>query len=81
MARARLNTAGTKDAGAAAEAEPSPIVWSASIAMRADGTLEVHVKGETGHQMMKAAMDELRAIERLRKEPAYNFGRLRGSSD
>jgi hypothetical protein len=45
--------------------------------MREDGTLEVHVKGQTGHQMMKAAMDELRAIERLRQEPAYNFGRVR----
>lgn len=66
---------------AEAVVDPSPIAWSSSIAMRADGTLEVHVKGQTGHQMMKAAMEELRAIERLRKEPAYNFGRLQGSSD
>ncbi|APG03292.1 hypothetical protein BJI69_04795 [Luteibacter rhizovicinus DSM 16549] len=79
MAKTKLIAPQVADAEAG-EA-PSPIVWSASIAMRADGTLEVHVKGETGHQMMKAAMDELRAIERLRKEPAYTFGRLLGSSD
>ncbi len=52
----------------------SPIAWGCSIFMRQDGTLEMNIKGQTGQQMMKAAMDELHAIHRLRQEPAYGFG-------
>jgi len=61
--------------------DPFPIVWSASIAMREDGTLEVNVKGETGHHMAMAAIDALRSIDRIRQEPALSFTKVRGSSD
>jgi len=54
--------------------DPSPIAWGCNVFMRQDGTLEMEVIGETGQQMMKAAMDALHAIHRLRQEPAYNFG-------
>lgn len=70
MAKIRWNQ------GADAEgAEPPPIVWSCSVAMRADGSLETQFDGETGFQMMKAAVDALHMIDRLRQEPAYDFGR------
>jgi hypothetical protein len=42
--------------------------------MREDGSFETEFKGETGFQMMKAAIDTLHAINRLRAEPACNFG-------
>jgi hypothetical protein len=45
------------------------------VLMREDGTLETDFKGETGFQMMKAAMEALHTIDRLRREPAYDFGR------
>ena len=79
MARTRLNA--PRPADDAGDVSPSPIVWSASIAMREDGTLEVNVKGETGHHMAKAAMDALRSIDRIRQEPALSFTRVRGSYD
>lgn len=53
----------------------SPVVWSCSIAMRADGSMETDFRGETGLQMFKAAMETLQMIDRLRAEPAYSFGR------
>ena len=56
---------------------PSPIAWGCSIFMRHDGTLEMEVTGQTGQQRMKAAMNELHAIHRLRQEPAYNFGAIK----
>ncbi|MBB5356851.1 hypothetical protein HDE76_000033 [Rhodanobacter sp. ANJX3] len=52
----------------------SPIAWSCLVSMREDGTFETDFKGETGFQMMKAAMETLRAIDRVRRESAYDFG-------
>jgi hypothetical protein len=42
--------------------------------MRADGSFETQFEGETGFQMMKAAMEALHMIDRLRREPAHDFG-------
>ncbi len=53
---------------------PSPIPWSCHGLMRENGTFETNFKGETGFQMMKAAMETLRTIDRLRRERAYDFG-------
>ena len=61
--------------GSANSKNPPPIAWSCHVLMREDGTLETDFKGETGFQMMKAAMETLRAIDRLRRERAYDFGR------
>jgi hypothetical protein len=69
MARIKWNPKGSTKGE-----NPSPIAWGCSIFMRQDGTLEMEVTGQTGQQMMKAAMGELHAIHRLRQEPAYNFG-------
>lgn len=52
----------------------SPVVWGCHVLMREDGSFETEFKGETGFQMMKAAVDTLHAINRLRAEPACNFG-------
>lgn len=60
--------------GSANRKNPSPIVWSCLVFMREGGTFETDFKGETDLQMMKAAMDTLHAIHRLRQEPAYDFG-------
>jgi len=49
------------------------LVWGCHVYLREDGTLEMKVLGETGHAMAMAALDELRRIERLRREPAYSF--------
>ncbi|BDU22932.1 hypothetical protein DYGSA30_43890 [Dyella sp. GSA-30] len=49
--------------------------------MREDGTLETYFEGQTGLQMMGAAINELHAIERLRREPAYDFGAGRQSNN
>ena len=54
--------------------KPSPIAWGCLVFMREDGTFETDFKGETGFQMMKAAMETLHAIDRLRREQAYDFG-------
>jgi len=62
----------------ASNKNPSPIAWSCLVFMREDGSFETDFKGETGFQMMKAAMDTLHAIDRLRREPAYDFGRDQG---
>jgi hypothetical protein len=43
--------------------------------MREDGPFEPQFKGETGFMMMKGAMDVLHTIDRLRSEPAYDWGR------
>jgi hypothetical protein len=64
---------------AIAERKPSSVIWSCSIAMHADGTLETDFHGETGMQIFKAGMDTLQMIERLRAEPGYDFGRGRKS--
>ena len=64
--------------GTANSKNPSPIAWSCLVFMREDGTFETDFKGETGFQMMKAAMETLRTIDRLRRERAYDFGRDRG---
>lgn len=80
MAKTKSISHSPRAADAVETADPSPIVWSASIAMREDGTLEVNVKGETGHHMAKAAMDALRSLDRIRQEPALSFTRGRGSS-
>jgi len=64
--------------GSANSKNPSPIAWSCLVFMREDGTFETDFKGETGFQMMKAAMETLRTIDRLRRERAYDFGRDRG---
>jgi len=61
--------------GSANSKNPPPIAWSCHVLMREDGTLETDFKGEAGFQMMKAAMETLRAIDRLRRERAYDFGR------
>jgi hypothetical protein len=52
----------------------SPVVWACHILMREDGSFETEFKGETGFQMLRAAFDALRAIDRLRSEPPCNFG-------
>ena len=39
---------------------------------------ETFFKGQTGFEMMKAAVEALRNIERLRMEPAYDFGANKG---
>ena len=53
----------------------SPIAWGCCIYMREDGSFETEFKGETGFMMMKGAMDALHAIERVRSEPASDWGR------
>jgi hypothetical protein len=58
--------------------EPLPVVWGCEVFMRANGTFETFFKGQTGFEMMKAAVEALHAIERLRMEPAYDFGANRG---
>jgi len=65
--------------GSAENKTQSPIAWSCHVLMREDGTLETDFKGETGYQMMKAAMEALYTIDRLRREPAYDFGRKPGA--
>lgn len=60
--------------GPSKEASESPIVWGCHVFMREDGTLETDFKGETGFQMMKAAIEALHMIERLRREQPYGFG-------
>jgi hypothetical protein len=57
----------------------SPVVWACEVFMRADGTFETSFKGQTGFAMMKAAVDALHSIDRIRREPAYDFGAGRGS--
>jgi hypothetical protein len=54
--------------------KPSPIAWGCYVYMREDGSFETEFKGETGFLMMKAAVDVLHTIDRLRREPAYDFG-------
>jgi hypothetical protein len=54
---------------------PSPIAWGCYIYMREDGSFETDFKGQTGLEMMRGAMDVLHAIDRLRSEPAYDWGR------
>lgn len=56
-------------------APPAPIAWGCYVYMREDGSFETEFKGETGLMMMKAAMDALHTIARLRSEPAYDWGR------
>jgi hypothetical protein len=58
----------------------SPIAWSCLVFMREDGSFETDFKGETGFQMMRAAMETLHAMDRLRNEPAFNFGREQNSN-
>ena len=53
---------------------PSPIAWGCYVYMREDGSFATEFKGETGFQMMTAAMDALRSIDRVRREPAYDWG-------
>lgn len=53
--------------------KPSPIAWGCYVYMREDGSFETEFKGETGFLMMKAAVDVLHTIDRLRREPAYDF--------
>jgi len=53
--------------------EKARLVWGCHVFLREDGTLEMKVLGETGHAMAMAALEKLRHIERLRREPAYNF--------
>jgi hypothetical protein len=64
--------------GSAKSKNSSPIAWSCHVFMREDGTFETDFKGETGFQMMKAAMETLHTIDRLRREPAYDFGAGQG---
>jgi hypothetical protein len=66
--------------GLAKSKTQSPIAWSCHVFMREDGTFETDFQGETGFQMMKAAMDTLHAINLLRREPAYDFGREQNSN-
>ena len=47
--------------------KPSPIAWSCHVYMREDGSFETEFKGETGFLMMKAAVDVLHTIDRLRR--------------
>ena len=53
--------------------KPSPVAWGCYVYMREDGSFETEFKGETGFLMMKGAVDVLHTIDRLRREPAYNF--------
>jgi hypothetical protein len=53
----------------------APVVWGCTVLMREDGSFETDSKGETGHLMLKAAIDVLRRLDTLRREPAYDFGR------
>lgn len=57
----------------------APVVWGCTVLMREDGSFETDSKGETGHLMLKAAIEALRRLDTLRREPAYDFGR--GASD
>ncbi|WP_281850042.1 hypothetical protein [Dyella sp. GSA-30] len=76
MAEITWNPNGNAQGGA-----PSPVVWGCQVFMREDGTLETYFEGQTGLQMMGAAINELHAIERLRREPAYDFGAGRQSNN
>jgi hypothetical protein len=49
--------------------EPLPVVWGCELFMRANGTFETFFKGQTGFEMMKAAVEALHAIEQLRRSP------------
>jgi len=55
-------------------APEAPVAWGCTIFMREDGAFETDFKGETGLLIMKAAMDALHSLDRLRREPACNFG-------
>jgi len=69
MAKVSWNPAATSN-----RQSESPVVWGCHVFMREDGSFETEFKGETGSQMMKAAIDTLHTINRLRAEPACNFG-------
>lgn len=60
--------------------EEAPEAWSCRVAYRTDGTFEMEVKGETGLQMLTAALDALRRVDRLRAEPAFVY-QLEGMAD
>lgn len=53
--------------------EATPEVWGCHVFMREDGTFEMSVKGETGLEILAAAFEALRRIDKLRRERPFEF--------
>lgn len=58
----------------------TPEVWGCHVFMREDGSFEMSVKGETGLEMLRASLEALRRIDRLREEPRFEY-RAEGMAD